>query len=90
MERFVINLFLTDPQVLVAAAVSAAVGQLMKPFTSTLFYGNEFNFKTALQAGGFPSTHSSVRSLSFYAFTTLYNLTYHLHDLLSKPKSAIN
>ncbi|XP_059278378.1 uncharacterized protein LOC132032710 [Lycium ferocissimum] len=47
-------------KVLVAAAISAAVGQLMKPFTSSLFYGNEFNFKTALQAGGFPSTHSSA------------------------------
>ncbi|PHU29378.1 hypothetical protein BC332_01471 [Capsicum chinense] len=47
-------------KVLVAAAVSAAIGQLMKPFTSSLFYGNEFNFKTAFQAGGFPSTHSSA------------------------------
>ncbi|KAJ8574100.1 hypothetical protein K7X08_025905 [Anisodus acutangulus] len=47
-------------KVLIAAAISAAVGQLMKPFTSTLFYGNEFNFKSALQAGGFPSTHSSA------------------------------
>lgn len=47
-------------KVLVAAAVSAAVGQLMKPFTSSLFYGNEFDFKTAFQAGGFPSTHSSA------------------------------
>lgn len=47
-------------KVLVAAAVSAAVGQLMKPFTSTLFYGNEFNFKAVFQAGGFPSTHSSA------------------------------
>ncbi|KAK4736479.1 hypothetical protein R3W88_000176 [Solanum pinnatisectum] len=47
-------------KVLVAAAISAAVGQLMKPFTSSLFNGNEFNFKTAFQAGGFPSTHSSA------------------------------
>lgn len=47
-------------KVLIAAAVSAAVGQLMKPFTSSLFYGNEFDFKTAFQAGGFPSTHSSA------------------------------
>ncbi|CAN4089780.1 unnamed protein product [Withania somnifera] len=47
-------------KVLVAAAVSAAVGQLMKPFTSSLFYGNEFDFKAAFQAGGFPSTHSSA------------------------------
>ncbi|KAK4371667.1 hypothetical protein RND71_007051 [Anisodus tanguticus] len=47
-------------KVLIAAAISAAVGQLMKPFTSTLFYGNEFNFKTALHAGGFRETHNVI------------------------------
>lgn len=47
-------------QVLVAAVVSAAIGQLTKPFTSTVLYGKKFDLKAALQAGGFPSTHSSV------------------------------
>lgn len=47
-------------QVLIAAALSAAIGQLSKPITSTLFYGKNFDVKAAVQAGGFPSTHSSV------------------------------
>ncbi|KAL3519233.1 hypothetical protein ACH5RR_021822 [Cinchona calisaya] len=47
-------------KVLTAAAVSATVGQLSKPFTSTILYGNNFEFKNAFQAGGFPSTHSSA------------------------------
>lgn len=51
---------LTHNKVLVAAAVSAAIGQLAKPFTSVVFYGREFNFRTAFEAGGFPSTHSSA------------------------------
>ncbi|XVF77748.1 hypothetical protein PTKIN_Ptkin14bG0071900 [Pterospermum kingtungense] len=46
-------------KVLVAAAVSAAIGQLSKPFTSVILYGKDFDFRTAFQAGGFPSTHSS-------------------------------
>ncbi|XP_021299467.1 uncharacterized protein LOC110428098 isoform X2 [Herrania umbratica] len=46
-------------KVLVAAAVAAAIGQLSKPFTSVILYGKDFNFRTAFQAGGFPSTHSS-------------------------------
>ncbi|CAA0836549.1 Acid phosphatase/vanadium-dependent haloperoxidase-related protein [Striga hermonthica] len=46
-------------KVLVAAGLSAAIGQLSKPFTSTLLYGKKFDLKGALQAGGFPSTHSS-------------------------------
>ncbi|XP_017980052.1 PREDICTED: uncharacterized membrane protein YuiD isoform X1 [Theobroma cacao] len=46
-------------KVLVAAAVSAAIGQLSKPVTSVILYGKDFNFRTAFQAGGFPSTHSS-------------------------------
>ncbi|PIN20046.1 hypothetical protein CDL12_07264 [Handroanthus impetiginosus] len=46
-------------KVMVAAALSAAIGQLLKPFTSTLFYGKKFDLKAAIQAGGFPSTHSS-------------------------------
>ncbi|KAG6605379.1 hypothetical protein SDJN03_02696, partial [Cucurbita argyrosperma subsp. sororia] len=51
---------LSHNKVLVAAGVSAAIGQLAKPFTSVLFYGREFNFRTAFGAGGFPSTHSSA------------------------------
>lgn len=50
-------------KVLVAAAVSAAIGQLSKPVTSVILYGKDFNFRTAFQAGGFPSTHSSVMHL---------------------------
>ncbi|XP_031103350.1 uncharacterized protein LOC116006955 [Ipomoea triloba] len=47
-------------KVLIAAALSAAIGQLSKPFTSAIFYGNDFDIRTAFQAGGFPSTHSST------------------------------
>ncbi|KAL6975031.1 hypothetical protein U1Q18_023825 [Sarracenia purpurea var. burkii] len=49
-------------KVLIAAAVSAGIGQLSKPFTSAILSGNtnSFDFKTAFQAGGFPSTHSSA------------------------------
>ncbi|KAL3614904.1 hypothetical protein CASFOL_040565 [Castilleja foliolosa] len=47
-------------KVLVAASLSAAIGQLSKPLTSTLFYGKKFDYKAAVQAGGFPSTHSSA------------------------------
>lgn len=47
-------------KVLVASALSAAIGQLSKPFTSTILYGKKFDFRTAVQAGGFPSTHSSA------------------------------
>ncbi|CAK7326014.1 unnamed protein product [Dovyalis caffra] len=46
-------------KVLLAAGASAAIGQLSKPFTSILLYGKDFDFKTAFQPGGFPSTHSS-------------------------------
>ncbi|XP_040997091.1 uncharacterized protein LOC121243097 [Juglans microcarpa x Juglans regia] len=47
-------------KVLVAAVVSGAIGQLSKPFTSVLFYGKDLDFKATIQAGGFPSTHSSA------------------------------
>ncbi|KAL3850990.1 hypothetical protein ACJIZ3_012872 [Penstemon smallii] len=47
-------------KVLVAATISAAIGQLTKPITSTVFYGKKFDLKAAIQAGGFPSTHSSA------------------------------
>ncbi|KAF8081550.1 hypothetical protein N665_0879s0006 [Sinapis alba] len=46
-------------KVLIAAGFSGAIGQLLKPFTSVVFYKKKFDFRTALQAGGFPSTHSS-------------------------------
>ncbi|KAJ6772477.1 ACID PHOSPHATASE/VANADIUM-DEPENDENT HALOPEROXIDASE-RELATED PROTEIN [Salix koriyanagi] len=46
-------------KVVIAAGVSAAIGQLSKPYTCVLFYGKDFDFKTTFQAGGFPSTHSS-------------------------------
>lgn len=49
-------------KVIVAAAVSAAIGQISKPFTSVLLYGDKFelNFSSAFRAGGFPSAHSSA------------------------------
>ncbi|XP_023641286.1 uncharacterized protein LOC17893395 [Capsella rubella] len=46
-------------KVLIAAGTSAAIGQLLKPFTSVVLYGKKLEFKSVLQAGGFPSTHSS-------------------------------
>ncbi|CAH9134778.1 unnamed protein product [Cuscuta epithymum] len=47
-------------KVLIAAALSAAVGQLSKPFTSAIFHGQDFDIREAFQSGGFPSTHSSA------------------------------
>ncbi|XP_057507554.1 uncharacterized protein LOC130790582 [Actinidia eriantha] len=54
-------------KVVISAALSAAIGQLSKPFTSAFLYGKtttdnnySFHFKAAFQAGGFPSTHSSA------------------------------
>ncbi|VFQ61603.1 unnamed protein product [Cuscuta campestris] len=47
-------------KVLIAAALSAAIGQLSKPFTSALFRGHDFDIREAFQAGGFPSSHSST------------------------------
>ncbi|CAN8269411.1 unnamed protein product [Cochlearia groenlandica] len=46
-------------KVLIAAGVSAAIGQISKPFTSVVLYGKKLDFRTVFQAGGFPSTHSS-------------------------------
>ncbi|KAJ7949049.1 Acid phosphatase/vanadium-dependent haloperoxidase-related protein [Quillaja saponaria] len=51
---------LAHNKVLVAACASAAIGQLSKPFTSVLLYGKDFDIKETIQAGGFPSTHSSA------------------------------
>ncbi|MCH80501.1 hypothetical protein A2U01_0001270 [Trifolium medium] len=42
------------------AVVSMAIGQLSKPFTSVFLYGKEFDIKALIQAGGFPSSHSSA------------------------------
>ncbi|KAM7252312.1 hypothetical protein ACFE04_024195 [Oxalis oulophora] len=47
-------------KVLIAAGLSAAIGQVSKPFTSSIFYGKDFNLMALVQAGGFPSTHSSA------------------------------
>ncbi|CAI8589668.1 unnamed protein product [Vicia faba] len=47
-------------KVLVAAGVSMAIGQFSKPFTSLFLYGKEFDIKALIQAGGFPSSHSSA------------------------------
>lgn len=47
-------------KVLIAAGVSGAIGQFSKPFTSVLLYGKTFDFRAVIQAGGFPSTHSSA------------------------------
>ncbi|GAU33280.1 hypothetical protein TSUD_279540 [Trifolium subterraneum] len=49
-----------EPDVLIAAVVSMAIGQLSKPFTSVFLYGKEFDVKALVQAGGFPSSHSSA------------------------------
>ncbi|XP_054811732.1 uncharacterized protein LOC129312956 [Prosopis cineraria] len=51
---------LAHNKVLIAAGASAAIGQISKPFTSVLLYGKEFDIKAVIQAGGFPSTHSSA------------------------------
>ncbi|CAF2376326.1 hypothetical protein HID58_003466 [Brassica napus] len=53
------NDFMLCVKVLIAAGFSGAIGQLLKPFTSVVFYKKKLDFRTALQAGGFPSTHSS-------------------------------
>ncbi|KAF6160894.1 hypothetical protein GIB67_025429 [Kingdonia uniflora] len=50
---------ISQNKVLVAATVSATIGQLLKPFTSTLLYGTNINFKELFKAGGFPSVHSA-------------------------------
>lgn len=65
---FLIDDLIRFSKVLIAAGVSAAVGQFSKPFTSLLLYGKDFDVKAAFQAGGFPSTHSSV---CFYPFPLL-------------------
>ncbi|KAI4323313.1 hypothetical protein L6164_022928 [Bauhinia variegata] len=51
---------LAQNKVLIAAGASAAIGQFSKPFTSVLLYGKDFDLKRIIEAGGFPSTHSSA------------------------------
>ncbi|XP_047323155.1 uncharacterized membrane protein YuiD [Impatiens glandulifera] len=50
-------------KVLIAASISAVIGQMLKPFASSILYGkkrSKFDLKTVFQSGGFPSTHSSA------------------------------
>ncbi|XP_025610126.1 uncharacterized protein [Arachis hypogaea] len=47
-------------KVLIAAGASVMIGQLSKPFSSVLLYGKDFDIKAIIQAGGFPSSHSSA------------------------------
>lgn len=57
-------------KVLISAGISAAIGQLSKPFTSPEGDAKIFDFRTAIRSGGFPSSHSAAvvataTSLSF-------------------------
>ncbi|KAJ8639866.1 hypothetical protein MRB53_016560 [Persea americana] len=49
---------LAHNKALVAAAVSSAIGQFSKPFTSALC-GTGVDFKATFRSGGMPSTHSA-------------------------------
>ncbi|KAK9088157.1 hypothetical protein Scep_027239 [Stephania cephalantha] len=51
---------LAHNKALVAATASAAIGQLLKPLTSSLLYGRDLDFKALVSSGGFPSTHSAA------------------------------
>ncbi|KAL5175922.1 putative membrane protein YuiD [Glycine soja] len=55
-------------KVLIAAGVSVAIGQLSKPFTSVFLYGKGFDIRAVVQAGGFPSSHSSATVASATLF----------------------
>lgn len=59
----------TGVKVLIAAGTSAVIGQVSKPFTSVVLYGKKLDFRSVFQAGGFPSTHSSV-SFSLFLFSS--------------------
>ncbi|KAI0522605.1 hypothetical protein KFK09_004988 [Dendrobium nobile] len=50
---------LAHNKVLVASALSCAIGQISKPFTSAI-NGNGIDFKAAIRSGGMPSTHSAA------------------------------
>ncbi|MED6209059.1 hypothetical protein PIB30_050967 [Stylosanthes scabra] len=47
-------------KVLIAAGASVLIGQLSKPFSSVFLYGKDFDIRALVQAGGFPSSHSSA------------------------------
>ncbi|XP_050370512.1 uncharacterized protein LOC126788554 isoform X2 [Argentina anserina] len=52
---------LAHNKVLVAAGICAVIGQLSKPFTNVILYGKKFEFfRSTVQSGGFPSSHSSA------------------------------
>ncbi|CAL9091896.1 unnamed protein product [Musa textilis] len=51
---------LAHNKVLVAAAISGAVGQLSKPLTSAIRTGKGIDLWAAVSAGGMPSTHSAA------------------------------
>ncbi|TKY49483.1 membrane protein YuiD [Spatholobus suberectus] len=55
-------------KVLIAAGAAVAIGQLSKPFTSVFLYGKEFDIRAIIQAGGFPSSHSSATVASATLF----------------------
>lgn len=61
---FLDDIILWAMQVLIATSISAAIGQVSKPFSSTILYGKtkDFDIRTAFMSGGFPSTHSSVNN----------------------------
>ncbi|KAL0924004.1 hypothetical protein M5K25_004802 [Dendrobium thyrsiflorum] len=49
---------LAHNKVLIASALSLAIGQISKPFASAI-NGNGIDFKAAFRSGGMPSTHSA-------------------------------
>ncbi|KAK9086087.1 hypothetical protein Sjap_026498 [Stephania japonica] len=51
---------LAHNKALVAATASAAIGQLLKPLSSSFLYGRDLDFKALVRSGGFPSTHSAA------------------------------
>ncbi|KAK7271374.1 hypothetical protein RJT34_27210 [Clitoria ternatea] len=55
-------------KVLIAAGASLLIGQFSKPFTSVFLYGKEFDIRAIIQAGGFPSSHSSATVASATLF----------------------
>ncbi|MQL75616.1 hypothetical protein Taro_008006 [Colocasia esculenta] len=70
---------LAQNKVLISAALACAIGQLSKPFTSTLT-GNGLDLWAAVRAGGMPSSHSA----GVMAATTCLGL-----ESLDSHKSAV-
>ncbi|XP_062179019.1 uncharacterized protein LOC133883665 [Phragmites australis] len=50
---------LAHNEVLIAATVASAIGQLSKPFTSAKNGGVRLDLRTAFRSGGMPSTHTA-------------------------------